>query len=138
MTLISDKEHITAIELAHFDMTGHGSSTLMIAKRGYSNVPAKLLTFLPDGYNKKKPSNEDPDCKEPHVVCHPCTWESSKVSSIAKKWNLVKGSAKQNNGIPYDIVPLSAVMGHCLVIPDLVLPDVIYVISEKGEWHEHF
>ena len=108
------------------------------SEEGYSNVPAKLLTFLPDGYNKTKPSNEDPDCKEPHVVCHPCTWESSKVSSIAKKWNLVKSSAKQNNGIPYDIVPLSAVMGHCLVIPDLVLPDVIYVISEKCEWHEHF
>ena len=50
---------------------------------------------------------------------------------MAKKWNLVKGSAKQNNSIPYDIVPLSAVMGHCLVVPDLVLPVVLYVISAK-------
>ena len=95
MTLISDTEHITAIEVAHFGMTGHGSATPMIVEEGYSNVPAKLLTFLPDGYNKTKPSNEDPDCKEPHVACHLAHGSPVKSHQFAKKWNIVTCSAKQ-------------------------------------------
>ena len=44
MTLISDTEHITAIEVAHFGMTGHGSATPMIAKRV---IPMFLLNCSP-------------------------------------------------------------------------------------------
>ena len=57
------REHITAIEVAHFGMTGHGSATPMIAKRAIPMLMLNCSPFLSDGYNKKKPSNEDPDCK---------------------------------------------------------------------------
>ena len=48
------------------------------AKDGYSNVPAKLLCFLPKGVNESR----SPD---PLVICHPCMWQSCSVSSIARK-----------------------------------------------------
>ena len=105
-------------------------------EEGFSDVPAKLLCVLPKGV--KNLNKEQPDSAEPLVVCHPCMWQSQKVSSIVTKWSLVPCDAKQNNGIPYDIVPLSALTGHCLVVPDLMLPGVIYVVSEKKEWNTHF
>ena len=105
-------------------------------EEGFSDVPAKLLCFLPNGVSS--PSNKDESSIDPLVICHPCKWQSHSVSCIARQWSLVSSDPKVNDGIPYDVVPLSALMGHCLVVPDLSLPDVIYVIEHKSEWNAKF
>ena len=50
---------------------------------------------------------------DPVVVYHPCKWQSHSVSCIARQWSFVSHDPKLNNGITYDVVPLSALMGHC-------------------------
>jgi hypothetical protein len=61
------------------------------------------------------------------------------VSKLVSKWTLVpsgNGTAGQN--IPYDVVPISSLLNHCLMVPDLEIPDVVYEVTEKKKWHEKF
>jgi len=99
------------------------------ADEGYDNVPAKLLCFLPNGL---------PDDEQCHVVCHPCRWQKQVLSPILTRWSLQPCSDAAINDIPYDIVPMSSLFSHCLMIPDLVLPGVVYEVLEKDLWWRHF
>jgi hypothetical protein len=99
------------------------------AEDGFTNVPAKILCFLPDGV----PGNDI--C---HVVCHPCQWRKSNVSSLVRKWTLMACDKAITNGIPYNIVPVTALFGHCLVVPDLREPGVVYEVLNKEKWSEMF
>jgi hypothetical protein len=124
---------------AHHDYRGSGfwndwawvSYSRENVEGGFTNVPAKLLCFLPHGL----PGNED--C---HVVCHPCKWpeRNNKVSSLVSKWKLVPPSEATYNKIPYDIVPVSSIFSHCLIVPDLEVAGVVYEILEQDKWSTKF
>jgi hypothetical protein len=43
-----------------------------------------------------------------------------------------------NNAIPYDIVPSSALCGHCLIIPDLFEESKVYEIADEKTWKNAF
>jgi hypothetical protein len=97
---------------------------------GYSNVPAKLLCFLPQGL-----PNDQGNC---YVVCHPCKWTSTTVGKLGRKWILDSSKPRVNNGIPYDIVPTSALCGHVLMVPDIEVADTVYEIIEPMQWPQIF
>jgi hypothetical protein len=98
------------------------------SQEGFSNVPAKILCFLPHGV---------PGDSMCHVVCHPCQWRKQSVSKLVSKWTLVpSGNGTAGHNIPYDVVPISSLLNHCLIVPDLELPDVVYEVTEKKKWHE--
>jgi hypothetical protein len=97
---------------------------------GFSNVPAKLLCFLPQGLLDDKDNS--------YVVCHPCKWTSTMVGKLARKWILDTPKARVNNGIPYDIVPTSALCGHVLIVPDIEVADTVYEIIDPMQWPEIF
>jgi len=100
------------------------------AEDGFTNVPCKILCFLPDGVTG------DGNC---YAVVHPCQWENKKVSKLVTKWTLVPCcQASHPCGIPYDIVPVSALVSHCLVVPDIDSPGVVYVVADKANWWIHF
>lgn len=99
------------------------------SEEGFSNVPVKILCFLPEGI---------PGNSEWHAVCHPCQWNKKKESDLITKWTLVACSPVVNNNIPYDVVPVTALMKHCLVIPDTKEAGVIYEVLCKELWHEKF
>ena len=100
------------------------------AEEGFTEVPAKTLCFLPDGI---------PGDSRCHAVCHPCQWVKKKISQLVTQWTLVPCSqASLGNGIPYDVVPVTSLHGHCLVVPDLVEPGVVYAVLDKTEWSEKF
>jgi len=108
----------------------HVSYQVEDAQAGFTNVPAKILCFLPDGM-----------CGEGkcYAVIHPCQWTNRKVSQLVTKWTLVPCSeASHRCGIPYDIVPVSALVSHCLVVPDLDTPGVIYEVADKAMWPTFF
>ena len=92
-------------------------------------VPAKLLAFLPDGV---------PGSTECHAVCHPCQWKSKKKSNLLECWILQPCNKHFNNGIPYEMVPLTSLGGHCLAIPDLAEPGHIYTVLPRDEWGNLF
>jgi hypothetical protein len=92
-------------------------------------VPAKLLAFIPEGI---------PGSTECHAVCHPCQWKSKKVSSLLECWILEPCDKQINNGIPYEMVPLTSLSGHCLAIPDLSEPGHIYTVLPRKEWANLF
>ena len=96
---------------------------------GYSNVPAKVLCFLPDGI----PGNNS--C---HAVCHPCQWGKTKVNELISKWKLVACANGAVDGIPYDIVATSSLVGHCLIVPDLNEAGSVYEVPDMSEWANHF
>jgi hypothetical protein len=97
---------------------------------GYTNVPAKLLCFLPEGLPHDK--------EQSYVVCHPCKWTSTMTGRLARKWILDAPKPRVNNGIPYDIVPTSALCGHVFIVPDIELADTVYEIFERTHWPEVF
>ena len=96
---------------------------------GFSNVPSKILCFLPDGI---------PGDNQCYVVCHPCKWGKKKISQLAHSWELSPCSEATVNGIPYDIVPASSLHCHCLVVPDLEEAGTVYEIADKSKWAELF
>lgn len=96
-------------------------------EEGFSNVPAKLLCFLPDGV-----PGDHGNC---YAVCHPCGWASHSVSQLVTKWTLVPCAQSSINGIPYDVIPVSSLFAHCLVLPDLDEPGVVYQVADKNMWH---
>jgi hypothetical protein len=96
---------------------------------GFSNVPCKVLGFLPNGFGN---SNE---CL---VVCHPCEWRSQRLSTLVRSRCLVRPDARFHNAIPYDIVPLSALTGHCLVVPDLADEGKCFEVLAYGSWPDLF
>jgi hypothetical protein len=96
---------------------------------GFTNVPAKILCFLPHGL---------PGDSRCHVVCHPCQWRSLNVTPIVRQWTLVPCDAATTNNIPYDIVPAVALFGHCFVVPDLRESGTVYQIVDKSEWADKF
>ena len=98
-------------------------------EEGFSNVPAKILCFLPNGV----PGNAN--C---HVVIHPCHFRSKKETSLITKWNLVSCVEASIMHIPYDIVPVSSLFGHCFVVPDLAEPGVVYEILDRQQWADKF
>ena len=73
---------------------------------GFSNVPVKLLCFLPEGI---------PGNSECHAVCHACQWQERQETSILTKWNLVPCVAAIANGIPYDVC-----LHHCWYVRHLL------------------
>jgi hypothetical protein len=89
-------------------------------------VPAKLLTFIPDGI-----PGIDEEC---HVICHPCQWKSKFVTNLLDQWILEPCKEQINNGIPYEIVPISALSGHCLIIPDLEVAGRVLNVKPIKEW----
>jgi hypothetical protein len=95
----------------------------------YSNVPAKLLCFLPHGL----PGNFDFQ-----VVCHPCQWKHVKVTNLITRWTKHASIQTINKGIPYELVPVKALCGHCLIIPDLIIPGAVYHMSKKEIWGQKF
>jgi hypothetical protein len=105
------------------------------SKQGFTNVPAKLLCFLPDGL---------PNQQTALVVCHPCQWEQKKLSQTVKNWNLVVPSyTKNRRTYGFDIVETSAITGLCFAVPDLSsnqgLPSsAVYTFEKKEDWGKHF
>jgi hypothetical protein len=73
-----------------------------------------------------------------HVVCHPCQWRSHNETKLAKRWTLVTCQEAITNQIPYDIVRVSALFGHCFVVPDLRDNGVVYQLVNKTEWPDKF
>jgi hypothetical protein len=94
-----------------------------------TNVPVKILCFLPNGI----PGNAN--C---HMVCHPCQWQNKKENQLLKQWTLVPCDPTVANGCPYDIVPASALYRHCFVVPDELIPGVVFEVLETKEWHKLF
>jgi hypothetical protein len=95
----------------------------------FANVPVKILCFLPKGI----PGNSDV-----HVVCHPCKWRCTRLTPIVYKWILVPETEATVNGIPYDIIPISALVSPCLVIPDLAEPGVVLEVIKPNLWPDKF
>ena len=54
------------------------------------------------------------------------------------KWTLVPCSESTTNKIPFDIVPVSSLSGHCFVVPDLGEPGTVYEVLEKEAWAVKF
>jgi hypothetical protein len=100
---------------------------------GYSDVPAKILCFLPEGFGEG-----DEEEREPLLVCHPCRWEQTNLSPLVRKWQLMTVPQRLNEGIPYDIVPVSALCGDCLIVPDLVQEGVVYEVADTNKWANLF
>lgn len=101
---------------------------------GFTNVPAKILTFLPEGLPGV------PGC---HAVVHPCGWRSTRVTELISSWTLVTAPARPNTAdgrYPFDIVPVSSIFKHCFAIPDLNpdVSDTIFVVREVEEWCNYF
>ena len=96
---------------------------------GFTNVPAKILCFLPRGVPK------DTEC---HVVVHPCSWRSRTITLLVKEWTLVPWDNAPTNRIPYDVVRFSALAGHCFAIPDLNNEGKIQVVLNSTKWHSLF
>jgi hypothetical protein len=99
------------------------------SEEGYTDVPAKLLCFLPNGFGEND---------ERLVVCHACQWEHTVRSPLAREWRLMTPNQRTHNGIPYDVVPFSALCGHCLVVPDLNCEGTVYEIDRPCNWHRNF
>ena len=99
------------------------------SEQGFSNVPVKLLCFLPNGI---------PGNNECHAVCHACQWLEKRETSLLTKWNLVPCVNAIANGIPYDIVPASSLVCLTLIIPDTCLPGIVYKVLPSNEWYDKF
>jgi hypothetical protein len=99
------------------------------AEDGFRDVPAKILCFLPHGI---------PGDTRCHVVCHPCNWRSQNVTQLVKSWTLLACHEATTNQIPYDVVPVTALFGHCFVVPDLRDPGTIYQFLDKKQWPDKF
>jgi hypothetical protein len=98
-----------------------------------ASVPCKILSFIP--------SLEFPDGRQQEanlVVCHPCNWGYAQVGSLAKRWNLLSCAQATYNGIPYEVVPLSSIVSHCMIVPDLKQTGVVYEIENCLEWSNYF
>jgi hypothetical protein len=93
-------------------------------------VPSKLLCFLPHGI-----PGVSSEC---HVVCHPCQWKTKKESLLVDSWTLMPCNKQVNNGIPYEMVPLSSIDGHCMVVSDRSIPGRIVNIKSRSEWPKLF
>jgi hypothetical protein len=89
-------------------------------------VPSKILCFLPYGI-----SGDNSEC---YVVCHPCQWQKKQKSLLVDSWTLMACNKQVNNGVPYEMVPLSSLTGHCMVVPDLGNPGKVYHIKDRSEW----
>jgi hypothetical protein len=96
---------------------------------GFTNVPVKIICFLPNGV----PGNSS--C---HMVCHPCQWRSKKETELLRQWTLVPCIPTIANGCPYDIVPAMSLFKHCFVVPDNVIPGVVFQVLDMQEWHKLF
>lgn len=99
------------------------------SEKGFTNVPSKILCFLPDGL---------PDDSQCYVVCHPCRWTKIQVTELVTKWELQPVAEATLGKIPYDIVPASSLHSHCLVIPDLEEPGTVYEVTDKSNWADLF
>ena len=97
--------------------------------QGFQNVPTKILCFLPDGV---------PGNNSWHAVCHPCQWRKKKETDLINQWTLQSCAQATINEIPYDIIPASSLFSHCLVVPDLVQPGVVYEVMDKSLWSSRF
>jgi hypothetical protein len=95
----------------------------------FADVPVKILSFLPLGL----PGNETV-----HVVCHPCKWRCLRPTPILNEWKLVPETEATMRGIPYDIIPISALTSHCLILPDVDDPGVVFEVISKAEWADKF
>jgi hypothetical protein len=40
--------------------------------------------------------------------------------------------------VPYEMVPIDCLGGHCLVVPDLVNNNTVYLIEEMNQWENYF
>ena len=128
-----DDDH--TIYRAHHDYRGNGvwhdwawvSYQKDNAAEGYANVPAKILCFLPNGVP------DDEDC---HAVVHACKWQKKRETNLVAKWTMVPPAEATYNDIPYDVVPVTSLMGHCLVIPDLMEQGIVYEVLDKDKWSE--
>lgn len=96
---------------------------------GFTNVPSKILCFLPDGI---------PGDNQCYVVCHPCRWRKKKITQLVYQWEMQPCSQAALNGIPYDVVPASSLFSHCLVVPDLEEPGIVYQVADKDKWEGLF
>ena len=98
------------------------------AEDGYCCYPAKILCFLPFGLEDDTPL----------VVIHSCGYECESLSLIVREWFLVSTNGPKEPKIPYSIVPLSSLCGHCLVVPDLSNPFRVFEIEDPGNWYTFF
>jgi hypothetical protein len=99
------------------------------SEEGFANVPAKILCFLPHGFD---------NMSETLVVCHPSNFRHRSLSLLVTEWQLVAPTSTMYNAIPYDVVPASSLCGHCLIVPDLFQESKIYEIAEKDSWENYF
>jgi len=122
---------------AHHDYRGTGfwhdwamASFLKEGKQNeFSDVPVKILCFLPEG---------TPSDGSVHVVCHACKWRCTRVTAIVNQWKLVPENEASVNGIPYDIIPISALTSHCLIVPDTDEPGSVLEVIQKNDWAGKF
>ena len=101
------------------------------SEEGFTDVPAKIIAFLPDGV---------PGDNQCYAVCHPCQWTSTPVSILLRRWVQVPGHQDTNNGIPYDLVPAVSLDSHCLVVPDIDSQQAgaVFEVRDRNLWHNHF
>jgi hypothetical protein len=98
---------------------------------GFRNVPAKILIFV----DLTCPSiMMDAHERTIYAVCHPCHFQNKRLSPLINQWNLVSSSDGEIRGYPFDMVPVEALVGHTLVIPDNDDEGTIYQVIDHLEW----
>jgi hypothetical protein len=95
----------------------------------WSSVPAKILCILPQGI---------PGNSEFQLVCHPCQWRYTRETNLITRWTKHISNPLINHGVPYEMVPIDCLGGHCLVVPDLVNNNTVYLIEEMNQWENYF
>jgi hypothetical protein len=136
------RDEFGAVHRAHHDYKGNGfwhdwcwaSYLKEDSEDEFQNVPAKVLCFLrsvtfADGTHV-------PDYN--HVVLHASQWDVKALSLLTRQWKMVEGNKRLYNGIPYDVVDVSAINGNCFVVPFNDSNDNIMQISEKEVWWSSF
>jgi hypothetical protein len=62
------------------------------------------------------------------------TWKFTRVTNLITKWMKHVSNPLINEGIPYELVSVQSVCHHCLIVPDLKLPSIVYHILENDQW----